>query len=178
MFHKTWHFWLFQESKLVLVPFYSPRCHCHTVMDVSKKRPQHHPWQMKVIRSVRFGPGVLRGDCAPWLLWTTLRCCVKTNLGPTQKLQKFYGFFLDKCGRHLLMCWKNGEENTEKNKLVDKLMSYAWWFEEKKLSFVALQTFRMQSEKFKRNLCQRLLCHVQHQSQERQRCNLRGWMEI
>ena len=135
MFHKTWHFWLFQESKLVLVPFYSPRCHCHTVMDVSKKRPQHHPWQMKVIRSVRFGPGVLRGDCAPWLLWTTLRCCVKTNLGPTQKLQKFYGFFLDKCGRHLLMCWKNGEENTEKNKLVDKLMSYAWWFEEKKTFF-------------------------------------------
>ena len=99
-------------------------------MDFSKKRPQHHPWQMNI--SARRGSRrSARRLCAVTFV-NPLRCCVKTNLGPTQKLQKFYiCFVLDKCW-HLLMCWKNGEENTEK---TNSLMSYAWWFEKKKTFF-------------------------------------------
>ena len=127
------------------------------------------------IRSVRFA-----AFCAATVRRDFCERCSgavwKTNLGPTQKLQKFYiCFVLDKCW-HLLMCWKNGEENTEK---TNSLMSYTWWFEKKKNFLSSLcRPFECILKSSRETLCQRLLCHVQHQSQERQRCNPRGWMEI
>lgn len=113
------------------------------------------------LRSVRFGPrrsarrsAVNAVTCCERVAPVLCENQSRSNVAEVAGLFCFFMvFFLDKCGRHLLMCWKKWRRKTQKkNKLVDKLMSYTWWFEKKKkLSFVALQTFRMHSENFKIN---------------------------
>lgn len=154
MFHKTWHFWLFQESKLVLVPFYSPRWHCHLLW-ISRRNvlsTTHDRWKF----SARCGSRrSARRRRTPWLLWTSLRPVLCENQSRSNaevaEVLFFMVFFLTNAD--ISWCVEKMEKKTQKkHKLVDKLMSYAWWFEKKKkLSFVALQTFRMHSENFKIN---------------------------
>lgn len=73
--------------------------------------------------------GVLRGFAVkPWLLWTTLRCCVKTNLGPVAEVAEvlfFYMVFfsLTNADIHLLMCWKKWRRKHRKK--TNSLIS--WW---------------------------------------------------
>lgn len=132
MFHKTWHFCLFQESKLVLVPFYSPRWHCHLLWDFSKETSSA-PLMTDEYISARCASdrGVLRGvlQWTPWLVVNaSLRCCVKTNLGPTlQKLQVcsvfLWFFFLTNADDISWCVEKNGEEKHRKK--TNSLIS--WW---------------------------------------------------
>ena len=137
---------------MVLIPFHLPRWHCHSLRMSQRNvlSTAHNRWIYPLgakRRSARRLGAVAFVNAAPVL------CENQSRPTKNYSCRSSIRFLLDTCWQ-LLMCWKDAEENIEKKTgaLDAKL---CWWaildgLKRKKTSFIALQTFQMHSENFKK----------------------------
>lgn len=125
-------------------------------LEETSSAPPNDRWIYPPLGAVRTRRSARRRLCRRDFLWTSLRCWVKTNLGRSCRSCRFVLFFYGFCSWQMrttsldvLKKWRR-KHRKKTNSLI------SWWamldgLKRKKLSFVALQTFRMHSENFKRN---------------------------